>query len=348
MDLSFMVIDLSSYLFGVLTLGGAWFATAKGQKIIGRKKGQHVAQAVSDFLQAAEPVYLKWVKEFKPLDDRYASAVSDFKLTFPKNHAAGQVNLLRGESTLMRTSHMLSTHSDAQSTLEKMLSILNTVKTGNLEQLDMKSIQSSWDSTQDAMKKYMYALPNAAQIFEHAVQNMPRRIQSAQNTQHLLKQRLDKAEETIARIEKAYDPLFWDKIPPALKRARTAYETAMEEIAVLDKEFYFYPETLNRRLNTAETMIKRLENHIDKVVNYQDVAHRKAGKLRQDINRAWQLRFGSGRKTVPEGMAAMFEQAKLSLLTAEIREYSGGNPEKDFEETIEPYYTLLKSLNAKK
>lgn len=343
MDLAFLDFDFSSYIFGTLTVGGAWLTTVKGRNILAKKRGENVLDAVEEFLKKAEPDYLEWIKKFKPLDERYASAVSDFKLTFPKKYDKGRDNLLR-----MHDAFTMNSHHQSQKTLDEMLGILNNVKSNDLNSLDMDKVQSRWNSLSDFMGRLLYALDSSAKIFEDAVKYRPNRIEVAKKTQKELKVRLDKAQETIAVIEATYDPLFWVKIPPALKRAVTPYENVTRDVSELDKEFYFYPRSLDKSLENANTMIKRLENHIDKVVNYNDVAHRKANKLRQNMNRAWQMRYGGYRKAIPKGAQDVFEAAKLSILTAETQEYVGGNPEKDFEETVQPYYELLNYLSTKK
>lgn len=343
MDLGFLDFDTSSYIFGALTMGGTWLVASKGKGLTSKKRNEAREEELKRSIKSIESSYLEWTKKYQPLEERYASAAADFNLTFTENPEKSWSNFRIDRfvsSSLVR---------DGQNTLNEMLVMLNDIKTANLQEIDLGAMERNWHTLEGKMNNTIYPLNGAITMIESASKNKPHEIMKAQKSVQTLGSRMDAARKTITHIESAYEPLFWHKIPLALKRAETAYENLLEESKHLNPHFYYYPKTLNKRITDAETMINRLENHIDKVVNYKDVAHRKVNKLRRELNSAWQRSSKSTREKVyPRPAEQMYEEANLSLLKAETQEYPGGNPEKIFEETIKPYTFLMSQISKKK
>lgn len=339
MDLTFLDFDTSSFIFGAISIGGAWFASYKGVNLSTKKRITQSDNARKDFLKTCEVSYLEWTKKYKDYDEQYALAKSDFELKFPRNLEAGRWRLI--SSALQLRSHELF-----KEAMEGMLVILNSLKNEHAAEQNLNLVKNEWENLQDKAKRSSYQLAGLINSYKNAVHTMPKAILSAQNHKASLQERFKNASESVSHIEKTYDPLFWDKIPGAMKKASDAYAAAEEIVATISPDYYYYPDILDNRLNTAETLIRRLENHVDKVINYNNVAHRKADKIRKEMNREWQMRY-AGRHAPPAAYKKLLEEARISLMTAETQEYLTGNPEKVFEETIQPYYTLLKALNAK-
>ncbi|MBC9705317.1 MAG: hypothetical protein H9W81_10160 [Enterococcus sp.] len=332
--------DPNSFIIGAATIGGAWFASGKGRQFINHKRNILDSEILNEFKTQCELTYAELAKRFKALDDKYLSAKSSFQLAFPKSGNRGM------EAAPHSRDRFYKSHDDYAEGLADMLVILNKLKNEHVSRSEFDNLVRQWEANKNFVKNADYSLPNLINHYLSNTSSMKTRITNGQRAGEVLGERLEEAQRKISHIEKNFDPLFWDKVPAALKKATDSYNLAMEDINTLDIDFYRFPVTIDSRLNNAETLIKRLENMLEKIVNYNPVAMRKAAKVRKELNTLWGFRYG-GRKTIPAEHKNMMEEARLSLLKAETQEYSGGNPEKVFEATIKPCRVLSEVLRKK-
>lgn len=346
---SLLDFDLSSYLLGASSIGAGLYARNRLFRFKKVKTGETKVDEIQGMLAKYEPEYVKYAELYSSLEELYTVAQAKYDLEFPQD-GNGKVKFFEGaygKNTSTWSQYAQSLDGRVTSTknhLATLLTLINTLKNSPLEKLDLFALKGNLELAVSDLRSTTYNLENQLKNAPSMIDNHKAYLKSLINQRESLLNRMAKARTAAEEIQSKYDPLYWNSLPASLARAEKAYEN-MDAVQSITLEEYHVPSKVKTSMETMETMLRRLEKNIYRLSNFGETAHKKTVKLRREMNNEWNYMLRRIRlNAVPEEYQKRHSKALLSLVEAETREYAGGNPEKDFEETVKPFQGLIYAL----
>lgn len=308
--------------------GSAVTALAFGVKGIRRRIQANGATAKRAEVSAQfKPLYAKLEKKFATADER----MSVFSFEYTSAYPSGQKNPLLSTG-------IQAARDRVRDDLNRLLKMLNTLDNGNMSSKEIKDQSSLLGNisltTESALKDVNHLLER----YETKLHTSIAKIRSLKSDAKILGDNLKKAQDDYADALTRFDRLFLESVPPALFRAEKAYaafcDNLSEVIDIAENGRGYAPQdACNSQRSVCMKAMTTLENHLNRVLVYSDVAKSEAAKHRTTMRR---MAYGSGPKYELD-----FDAALESLMEAESRPYDRGNPKVEFEEIIQPYADFM-------
>lgn len=321
-------MDLLTFVFEPLNFAGGFAAASAvyGAKALVAKRGNgNILVKAKDVSTRYKQVYAECESLLEDTEEKAASFKHDFQLAFPQAPVPSPgvfagitalrnvVNGMLAEFTLLDNHHISLKE---LSRIEKSLADSKKVFSASHEQTN-GALQNLITGFKGNMKEYSEGVAFSDKLAE----------------------RLDVARKSYAKAETVFDKIYLEKIPPALFEAERACERLDNLVADSGYDSsgvycWVDPSAQTR----VEASVRKLENHLTRVLDYSVTAKRQTAKMRQRLRS-----YPPYTATQTEGYNIALE----SLMDAESRAYDKGNPVDEFDVATLPYLRYLNDRNKR-
>ena len=273
------------------------------------------------------PVYAQLENKLAAADERISVFSFDYQAAYPS-----------GQKNPAATTGIQTARDRVREYLNLMLTKLNALDNSHLSSKTITEYWTLLDNNAHSATASLQDVDALLERYEGKLHTSISRIKSLKSDAKILGGNLEQAQSDYADALTRFDRLFLESVPPALFKAEKLYAAFNESLNELidtvenGKGYAFHDSCATQRSASMKAMTT-LENHLDKVLVYSDVAKAQATKHRSAMRR---VSYGSG-----EQHATDWDAALESLMEAESRPYDKGNPEIEFEDTIKPYRTFI-------
>lgn len=318
-----LAFDPASFAGGSAVTALAFSARLVKNKMQANGASAKRAEASAQF----KPLYAKLEKKLATAEER----MSVFSFEYTSAYPSGQKNPLISTG-------IQAAHDRARDDLNEMLKMLNKLDNGNMSSKEIKDQSSLLGNISFTTESALRDVNHLLERYETKLHTSISKIKSLKSDAKILGDNLKKAQDDYADALTRFDRLFLESIPPALFRAEKAYaafcENLNEVIDIAENGRGYAPQdACNSQRTACMKAMTTLENHLNRVLVYSDVAKSEAAKHRTTMRRQ---AYGSGPKYELD-----FNAALESLMEAESRPYDKGNPKVEFEKIIQPYADFM-------
>lgn len=274
-----------------------------------------------------KPVYAELEKKLEAADERISVFSFDYQAAYPS-----------GQKNPAATNGIQTARDRVREYLNLMLTKLNALDNSHLSSKTITEYWTLLDNNSRLATSSLRDVDTLLERYEEKLHTSIGRVKSLKSDVQILGANLKNAQDGYADALTRFDRLFLESVPPALFKAEKTYETfaavVTETIDNVEKgRQYATRDVCGTARSASMKAMTTLENHLDRVLIYSDVAKSEATKHRADMRR-----WGKGST---EQCAIDYDAAMESLMEAESRPYDKGNPRVEFEETIKPFHAFI-------
>lgn len=310
--------------------GSAVTAIAFSIRGIRNKIQANGAVAKSATLSAKfRPVYAELEKKLASADERISVFSFDYQAAYPSGQKNPEIS-----------TGMQAARDRVRENLNLMLTKLNALDNSHLSSKVVNDYWTRLDNNERFAKSGLYDVEALLERYEGKLHTSIAKIKSLKSDVQILGDNLKKAQTGYADALTRFDRLFLESVPPALFKAEKSYEAFVESANMLIANVecgrgYAARDSCSTQRSASMKAMTTLENHLDRVLAYPDVAKAEAAKNRVKLRQVRDKLPGSAQRGFD------YDTALESLMEAESRPYDKGNPKAEFEETIKPFYVFI-------
>lgn len=275
------------------------------------------------------PVYAELENRLAAADERISVFSFDYQAAYPS-----------GQKNPAATNGIQTARDRVREYLNLMLTKLNALDNSHLSSKTITEYWTLLDNNSRLATSSLHDVDNLLARYEEKLHTSIGKIKSLKRDAQVLGDNLKKAQSDYADALTRFDRLFLESVPPALFKAEKTYGIFVDAVNetidnVENGRGYATRDVCGTARSASMKAMTTLENHLNKVLVYSDVAKAEAAKHR--------VRLRQIRDTLPGGTQRAFDydSALESLMEAESRPYDTGNPKTEFEETIKPFHTFV-------
>jgi hypothetical protein len=323
MSLFEFVIDPASFAGGAVITAIAF----GGKTIRARIRANGVAAKSAQLSALFKPQYAELEQKLAAADERISAFSFDYLAAYPS-----------GQKNPVVYFGIQSARDRVRENLNLMLTKLNTLDNSHLSSKEIRDHCTLLENNARLAASGLRDVYTILERYEEKLHISISKIKNLKNDATVIGERLKKAQADYADAVNRFDRLFLESVPPALFKAEKAYETFIEhmnrviDVAECGGGFVARDSCATERSASIKSL-NTLENRLDKVLVFSDVAKAETTKHRAEMRR---VNYGSG-----EQHATDWDAALESLMEAESRPYDKGNPRIEFEETIKPFRIFI-------
>lgn len=317
------VFDPASFVGGSAVTALAFSAKTVGNKIQANGASAKRAEVSAKF----KPLYAELEKKLAAEEERMSVFSFEYQAAYPS-----------GQKNPLLSSGIQSARDRVRDRLNRMLKMLNELDSGNMSSKEIKDQSSLLDNVSRTTESALHDVNVLLERYETKLHTSIGKIKSLKSDVAILGENLKKAQDDYADALTRFDRLFLESVPPALFRAEKAYaafcENLNEIVGIAESGGgYAARDSCESQRSACMKAMTTLDNHLNRVLVYSDVAKSEAAKHRTTMRRQ---AYGSGAKYDQD-----FDKALESLMEAESRPYDKGNPAVEFEEITQPFREFM-------
>lgn len=275
------------------------------------------------------PVYAELEKKLATADERISVFSFDYQAAYPS-----------GQKNPAVSAGMQAARDRVRESLNLMLTKLNALDNSHLSSKEINDYWTILSNNENLANSGLRDVNYLLETNDGKLRTSISKLQSLQSDTQILGANLKGYQADYADALTRFDRIFLESVPPALFKAEKAYATFDESVTALAAKVnkgagYAARESCAASRTAAMKAMTTLENHLDRVMVYSNVAKAEAAKNRVHLRQIRDRLPGSEQRAID------YDAALESLMEAESRPYDKGNPKIEFEETIKPFYAFV-------